>query len=71
MAGRNELILEILPDGTLKLSNEGGFDAALHASAEAIIKETEKIMGTKPVVKRKQGSLNPQAQAKPQQHHKH
>ena len=67
----NKFIMEVLPDGRIKVVNEGGFDAAVHADADKLLEYLKSLTGGDVEVKSKPQSLNPQHQHKTQHHHRH
>lgn len=68
MSGRNEFTVEFLADGRVKVTNNGGFDSAIHADADEALAEIEKLFGTPTVVKKPKSM---QAQPAHKHTHKH
>lgn len=68
---RNCFTMEVLEDGRIKVTQEGGFDGAKHMSADEFLKYLNELAGGEAETKKRPQSLNPQAQQHGHHHHKH
>ena len=56
---RNTFVFEVLPDGRIKVTNDGGFDPTVHKDADDLLAWLQSVMGAEPEVKSHRKSLNP------------